>query len=170
MVLAACHPAPHPCVQPYEPWYHLDRITGPAPTPPPTGGRIDQGAVATPPDTDGDGVPDRFTRYGPEVLVVSRGDGDLVLILPGSSEVYTPYDDGQPGDLNADGRDELFIDADGSTERYLVPGTVTAGTHLLRDVAVDTSVLPPPHCRSATRTGTATTTSRCRRPTDRNPC
>lgn len=94
------------------------------------------------PDTDGDGQPDLVstTAEGAAILI-ERGDGQLVLLLPGV--VGFPGGRTSVGDLDGDGRDDLvvYVSPFGSADRsedalVVVPGSLPAGSYDPRDVGV----------------------------------
>jgi hypothetical protein len=137
---AGAAPAVATCTQPYQPWFEATTY--------PTGPVVpDLGTsllyTVRLPDTDGDGMADTIVDDTDPVggvyqsLTITRGDGTITLLPgPGHSYIYLGGYSPQPGDLNGDGRDELIVGVDSVGEQYLLPGTVTPGTHDIASVAV----------------------------------
>jgi hypothetical protein len=100
-----------------------------------------------PPDSDGDGSPDQILEGVDDgrSLGLRRGDGELILAAEGAS---IGAFGGSPwvGDLDGDGRDELLVYLANREEFedqiYVVPGSVLAGRHDPRTVAVRLPVGP----------------------------
>ena len=140
---------PSDCPTPWLPLYAQDETTAPASVPPtevrPSGGTPIPDLAELRfrvPDTDGDGTADEplTSVDNGAAFAMSRGDGELVLAVPGGS-VGSPGGASWAGDLDGDGRDELLVYvADGSGEvdhpLYVVPGATPAGRHDPRDVGV----------------------------------
>lgn len=129
-----------PCPAPYAPIFAEAWQYGPGAdgreVPPPEGPSIDHLARSfEPPDTDGDGRPDTVEHLS-QVLVIGRGDGQLVLRAPEGGSVGVPSGRITIGDLDGDGRDDIFVfTATGPVvdERidtvYVVLGSTPAGEH-----------------------------------------
>lgn len=93
-------------------------------------------------DMDGDGSADRIgaTDDARPIASIVRGDGTVTVELP-PLERSSPMVKGV-GDLDADGRDELFVGmpwyGPGRKSRYFVlPGTTEPGVHAVEDIAIE---------------------------------
>lgn len=87
-------------------------------------------------DSDGDGIDDVVTVTDGSEARISRGDGDVVITLPGGAFAAV----GGVGDLDGDGRDEVAItigpDAEAGSGLYVLPGTTPPGTATAADVGI----------------------------------
>jgi hypothetical protein len=125
------------CEQPYEPWFAASTYPAPADVPD-LGDPI--GIDTSKPDTDGDGTPDTIVDAGNggtyESMTIARGDGTITLTPGAHDYVYLNSYGPPPGDLDGDGRDELFIGVDQQGQQYILPGTTAPGTHAIDEVGI----------------------------------
>jgi hypothetical protein len=112
------------CIQPYLPWHSAIGLYPPDPQPQ-FSTSTDLTYRAPTFDMDGDGTVDTIGNEEPTPsdVVVHRGDGDLVLTLPGSNLVGVGM-----GDLDGDGRTELLIAVGSASDQWVIPGTTAPGT------------------------------------------
>jgi hypothetical protein len=85
-------------------------------------------------DSDGDGVADTFPTDGS--VGVIRSDGTVTFESPGNLVSWPA----NAGDLDGDGRDEIWLYVTGPTNAlvgtWVVPGTVSPGTHDVSTVGI----------------------------------
>jgi hypothetical protein len=89
------------------------------------------------PDSDGDGTPDEVLEDldGGAAFGLRRGDGEVIFAVEGGA--VSPWGFGsRAGDLDGDGRDELFVHVsrDQTYDLLVVPGSVPPGRHDPREV------------------------------------
>ena len=136
------------CSQPYAPWWS-GFVGESSPAAPQLPGATDVTYRPPPLDMDGDGTEDAvhaddFDNSRPQQLHVSRGDGELVLHgAPGVLLLSSPA-----GDLDRDGRSELYVEEKDYTEGHtadawqvIVPGTTAVGSADLHAVGIRVSVI-----------------------------
>jgi len=128
------------CSQPYSPLAWVNEYPLQEALPAVPGVDVSSPLVVPPLDSDGDHVPDTVPGGGPSSVV--RGDGTVTFESAGKV-VSQPTN---AGDLDGDGRDEILLyDSVASpppddVSTWVVPGTVSPGTHDVSTVGIRINV------------------------------
>jgi hypothetical protein len=119
------------CAQPYSPLAWAQEYPAQEQLPPVTGVDVSSQLEVPPLDSDGDSVPDTVALSGSSL---DRGDGTVTFESSGNF-VTRPAN---AGDLDGNGRDEilLYVDTPGDVSAWVVPGTVSPGTHDVATVGI----------------------------------
>jgi hypothetical protein len=119
------------CAQPYSPLASAQEYPAQETLPAVGGVDVSSQLVVPPLDSDGDGIPDTVALSGSSL---DRGDGTVTFESSGNL-VTRPAN---AGDLDGDGRDEilLYVDTPGDVSAWVVPGTVSPGTHDVASVGI----------------------------------
>jgi len=123
------------CTEPYGPLAWAQTYPAGETLPAVPGVDVSSQLVVAPLDSDGDGVSDTFPADGSAAVV--RGDGTVT--FESSGNLVRLANPANAGDLDGDGRDEILLHvlgATGDAGTWLVPGTVSPGTHDVSTVGI----------------------------------